>query len=96
MRVVPALDEVEGRETRFGQGAEAVLVKKLAFERGEEALTHGVVVAVSNGSRGGTNPCFLASKAERDRGVLCLLVGVVNDVLRLAAAERHIQVVEDQ
>jgi hypothetical protein len=48
MRVVPALDEVEDRHTRLDLGLEAAPVEQLAFERGEEALIHGVVKTVAH------------------------------------------------
>ena len=49
-RIVPALDEGEDGHAGFGLGLELPSVKELAFERGEEALTHGIVVGVANGS----------------------------------------------
>ena len=47
VRVVPALDELEDGHFRFGLGAEASPVEKLALERGEEALAERVVVRVA-------------------------------------------------
>jgi len=46
--VVPAFDGVEEGEARGGLGAEAVAIEQLALERREEALTHGVVVGVTD------------------------------------------------
>ena len=42
-RVVPALEEVEGRDPRLSRGCEAPAVEELAFEGREEALAEGVV-----------------------------------------------------
>ena len=47
-RIVEALDEIEDRDPCLDLRLEAMSLKKLAFERGEEALTHGVVVGVSD------------------------------------------------
>src|SRR5947209_422880 len=44
VRVVPALDEVEDGHPRLGLAREATAVQQLALERGEEALTEGIVV----------------------------------------------------
>jgi hypothetical protein len=47
-RIVPSLDELEDGPACFGLRAEAGSVDELAFEGGEEALAHGVVVAVAD------------------------------------------------
>jgi hypothetical protein len=47
-RVVEALDEFEHGGPRLGLRLEPALVEKLAFQRGEEALAHGIVVGVSD------------------------------------------------
>ena len=49
-RVVPSLDSGEGRQARLGLGLEAALFDQLAFEAGEHASGHGVVVGVADGS----------------------------------------------
>jgi hypothetical protein len=48
MRVVPSLDEVEDGHAFFGLRGEAVLFEQLAFQCGEETLTHRVVVAITD------------------------------------------------
>src|SRR5690606_22092590 len=48
MRVVPALDPLEDRHPGFGLAFEPPTVKHLAFERGEEALGHRVVVGIAH------------------------------------------------
>ena len=47
-RIVEALDEVEDRDPRLALAAEADAIEQLALERGEEALTHCIVVAVAH------------------------------------------------
>src|SRR6266404_4952338 len=47
-RIVEAFDELEHRDPRLGLGFEQAPDEKLALERGEEALAHGVVVGVSD------------------------------------------------
>jgi len=47
-RIVEALDEIEERNPRLGLRLEPTPVEELAFERGEEALAHGVVIGVSD------------------------------------------------
>jgi hypothetical protein len=41
-RIVEALDEREDRAARLGPRLEPAVREHLAFERGEEALAHGV------------------------------------------------------
>ncbi len=47
-RIVPSLDEFEDGLACFGMRAGAGSVDELAFEGGEEALAHGVVIAVAD------------------------------------------------
>ena len=80
-RVVPTLDVGEEGQARLGLGLPAAPVDELAFEAGEEALGHGVVVGVADRSHGRTNAHLLAPLAEGDAGVLATLVAVVDDAL---------------
>ena len=68
--VVPSLDELEDGHACFGMRAEPAAVEQLAFEGREEALAHGVVVAIPDRSGGGAHAGVLAALAEGDRGVL--------------------------
>ena len=45
-QVVPALNEGEDGHARLDMGSEAASIEQFAFQRGEEALAHGVVVRV--------------------------------------------------
>jgi hypothetical protein len=69
-KIVKALDEREHRHPRLGLRLEPVPVEKLAFERGEEALAHRIVVGVSDRAHRGAYAGFPAAVSERDRGVL--------------------------
>ena len=61
------------RIARLGLRLEAVPREKLAFEGGEEALAHGVVVGVADRTHRGAHTCLTAAVAELDRGVLAAL-----------------------
>ena len=67
--IVEAFDEGERRVTRLGLRLEAVPREKLAFEGGEEALAHGVVIGVVDRTHRGAHTCIAAAVAELDRGV---------------------------
>jgi hypothetical protein len=68
--IVEPLDEVEDCASRLGLGLEAVPREKLAFEGGEEALAHGVVIGVADRTHRGAHACLTAVLAELDRGIL--------------------------
>jgi hypothetical protein len=51
-------------------GLEATPIKQLAFERGEEARRHRVIVGVSDRTHRGAHARLPTSFAEFDRGVL--------------------------
>jgi hypothetical protein len=91
-----ALDKFEHRDPCLGLRLEPAPVEKLAFERGEEALAHGVVVGVSDRAHRGAHASFAGSDAELNQGVLRALVGVVDYALRWPHRERHVQGVEHQ
>src|SRR5271169_4657622 len=63
-RVVEALDELEHRGPRLGLRLEAAPVEKLAFQRGEEALAHGIVVGVSDRAHRGAHTSLAAAATE--------------------------------
>ena len=50
MGIVPAFDELEDVESGAGVSAVGPAIDPLAFECGEEALTHGVVKAITDGA----------------------------------------------
>ena len=75
-------------------GAEPVSVDELASEGGEEALAERIVVTVADRSHGRAHAGLAAAGSESDRGVLRSLVGMVDDILRPALPERHVDSVE--
>lgn len=68
--IVPALDEGEDGHAGLGLRAEAPPVEELAFEGGEEALAHGIIIGVADRSHGRAHASLPASHAEGERGVL--------------------------
>ena len=69
-RVVPALDVSEHGKPCLGLGLEAAAIDQFAFEAGEEALGHGIVVGITDTAHRGTHAHGLAAAAELDGGVL--------------------------
>ena len=67
--VVEALDEVEHGEFGFGAVDEARPIEQLAFERGEEALAHRVVVAVADRSHRRSDARVTTPASKGQRGV---------------------------
>ena len=49
-RVVPTFDEAEAGHLGLDLGREPAALQQFAFERGEEALAHGVVVGIADRS----------------------------------------------
>lgn len=96
VRVVPALDEVEDRHTGFALVAEPMAVEQLALQGREEALTHRVVVAVADRAHRRTDTDLPAQEPKSDRGVLRPLIAVMDDRVRAALPEGHVQRVEHE
>ena len=46
--IVSVLDKFEDRHFGLGFGFESSAVQELGFERGEETLTHGIVVGITD------------------------------------------------
>src|SRR5439155_6250467 len=69
-RMIETLDEREYGDARFSLRLEPAPVEQLAFERGEEALRHRVVVGVADRSHRGPHAGLAATRAEGDRCVL--------------------------
>ncbi len=63
-RVVPAFGELEDGPPHLDGGLETVAVDQLALELGEEALGHGVVVALVNRAHRRAHPRLAAALAE--------------------------------
>lgn len=91
MRVVEALDEIEYRDCRVDPGLEALPVEQLAFQGGEQTLADGIVETVANGSHREPCPSRLSAFAERERGVLAALTGMMNHSNRAPQRERQVE-----
>ena len=90
--IVETFDEREGGIARFGLCLEPAAIEKLAFERGEEALAHGIVVCVADRTHRGAHAGVPAAVAELDRA----LVGVVDHAPGLPRHQCHVQSVKHQ
>ncbi len=64
--IVPSLDEFEYGPACFGMRAEAGSVDELALQGGEEALAHGVVIAVADRAHGGPHAGPATAGSEGD------------------------------
>src|SRR5579862_2075387 len=71
-------------------------LEQLAFERGEEALTHRVVVRIAHAAHRWSHTHVPAPLPERDRRVLAALIGMVNHIDRSALRERHVERLEHE
>ena len=91
MRMVPSLDKLKDRQAGFGLRLAMPSIEQFTFERGEEALTEGVVETVAGRAHRGADASFFTPGAEGDRGGLRSLIAVVNPRVRLALHKRHVQ-----
>jgi hypothetical protein len=96
MRVVPAFDEIENGKRSLALRCEVVFGKQLAFERCVEALAHRVIVTIADRSHRRRNAGFSAALSKGDRRVLRSLVRMVDDRLRIAPIDRHVERIDDQ
>src|ERR671926_40625 len=94
--VVEAFNEVEDGPAGLLVIPEYRAVDQLALERGEEALTHGVVVAVAHRSHRRPHAGFATAPAELDRGVLATLIRVMDHFRWRALGQGHLQCGCDQ
>lgn len=90
-RVVEAFDELDDRLAGLVVSLERRAADQLALECGEEALTHGVVVAVADGSHRRPDSRFPASPAELDRGVLAALIGMMDHCRGRSLHDGHVE-----
>src|SRR3954451_18051038 len=87
-RIVPSLDVAEDRHSGLGLRGEPASCQQLAFQCGEEALAHGVVVGVTDRPHGWAHTRLPTAAAERQRRILTTLIAVVDDVARLTLTDR--------
>src|SRR5215213_4813589 len=69
-RIVPALNVAKNRRLGFGLRCKPPPGQQFAFQRGKEALAHGVVVGIANRPHRGPHACFTAAATERQSSVL--------------------------
>ena len=86
--VVPAFDELEYGHAVLRLGGKRAPIEQLAFQRGEEALAHRVVVGIPDRAHGRPHIGLLAAQSQGDRGVLRALVAMVDDIGRPALGQR--------
>src|SRR3954469_2473708 len=91
VRVVEAFDEVENRIASVVVIAKARSIDQFTLEGGEEALAHGVIVAIADGAHRRSYARLVTAFAELNRGVLAALVGVMNDLCGRSLIDSHIQ-----
>src|SRR5438132_13537214 len=89
-RIVPSLDVAEDRHSGLGLRGEPAACQQLAFQCGEEALAHGVVVGVTDRPHGWAHTRLPTAAAERQRRILTTMIAVVDDVARLTLTDRHL------
>ena len=81
--IVPGFDEVEHGHARLGLIPESFPLDEFSLERREKALTHRVVVGITDRAHRGLDTRFFASESKGDRRVLRALVAVMDDAVRL-------------
>src|SRR5215207_4905211 len=96
MRIVPAFDELKNGRACFGWVVETGAVEQLAFEGGEEGFAQSIVEAIADRSHRRADPGFPAAAAKGKGGVLATLIGMMDDILRTALLDGHLQGSQDQ
>ncbi len=91
-----ALDEIEDSKSCFALALGAMLNEQLALENSVEALAHRVVIAITDRPHRRPHASFFAAVAERDRRILATLIGMMNDALRPATIDCHVERIKDQ
>ena len=90
-RIVKSLDVVEHRTLCLLVRSEAMPRQQFALQRRKEALGHRVVIAVADRTHRWFDIGLGTSVAERDRRVLRALIRVVDDSVRAAFCQRHVE-----
>ena len=98
-RIVPSLDELEDGHWGLGFGLELPTVEQFAFERGEEALAHGVVAgpcreAVADRPHAGPDVRLFAPEPESHRCVLRSLIRVMDDIDGATLSDGHVHSID--
>src|SRR5687767_3119547 len=94
--VVPALDKREDCHASFSMALKSTPIEQLTFQRGEKALAHRIVIAISNRPHRDSDLPLMTPIAKGHRGVWRALVRVMNHLARTTLTTRHIQGIQDQ
>ena len=95
--IIEDLDEVEHNKARCAVVGEDAAIDELAFQCGEEAFGHSVVIAVAYGAHGGGDAGISQAATEGERSVLRSLVRVVDQTrLRTSPLDRRLECFGDQ
>ena len=94
--VVPSLDELEASDAGLSLCLELPTIQQFAFERCEETLAHGVVIAITDRSHRRAHTHFLAAQTKRHRCVLRSLIAMMNDAVGFALCHRYVHRVDDK
>ena len=68
--IVEGFDVVEDSYAGLRVGAECISVKELGLQGGEEALAHGIVIAVAHRAHGRANACLGAALSKSEGSIL--------------------------
>ena len=96
MRIVPALEPLEERHAGFGLTLKPATVEHFAFERGEEAFGHGVIVGIADRADRRHHARCLAAFPEGIARVLTAAIRMMDDGVGSALRERHVEGTEHQ
>ena len=90
-RVLPTFDGLKDRHASLGLGMESVTIEQFALQCSEEALTQGVIVAITHRTHRGAHTGLLAVSSKGDGGILRALIGVVDDSNGPSLEKSHLQ-----
>src|SRR5690348_8996646 len=91
LTIVPDLDELEHRTTRFRSRREDAVDEELLGERGEETLHDGVVPAIADATHAEGEARGREQLLIRGARVLYPAIRMMQTLARLAMGERHAQ-----
>ena len=91
VRVVPALSPRRDGQARLGVRLADPPVYEFTLQSGKQALRHCVVIGITHRTHAGAHTHRFAAFAKRHTGVLAALARVMDDRLRLARKQRHVQ-----
>ena len=90
MRIIPPFNVGEDSQPGFLMRTEGSTIDQFTFKGGEEALAHGVVIAVTSRPHRGTHTGLTATLSKCYGGILRPLIRVVDHVFGTALVKGHI------